>query len=600
MKFFRVGSISHFKRALKLVYSSSPGLTVANFFLTFIQSIFPLIIIYLIKELVDAVGIALKSVDKDAAFQHVQFIIMLSGITFLINALANTISQYVRENQSQLFSDQMYDRLHKKAVTLDLEFFENPMYHDMFFRALQDSPNKPVKIVNNVFFLVQYFLAIIILSVLLVSLHWSIAIVLLVATLPNGFIRLKYADKLYKWQNTNTQNERKASYFSRVLTGDVFAKELRLFQLQNYFINNFSLLRKNLRDSKLSILKSKTVSESAIQFLAALAIFITYGFIAYKAVYASITIGALVMYFMALQRGMSYFKELLFSFASLYEDNLYITNLSAFLELKNNMGDSKDKENMPQPIKQGIVFKNVSFKYPNSSRNALDNINMTIEQGKTVAIVGANGAGKTTLIKLLCHLYEVGSGQILIDGKNITAFNDKDVKANISVLFQDFVLYHLTVKENIGFGNVDKLQNDEGIKQAAQKAGIHDLIMTLRQQYDTVLGRLFDESEELSIGEWQKIAMARAFFKEAQIIILDEPTSALDPKAEYEVFKQFKEITKGKTAIIVSHRFSTVKMADYIYVMEKEKIVEEGTHETLMQLNGKYTQMFEMQANNYK
>jgi len=595
-----IGNFSHFKRALKLVYSSSPGLTIANFFITFIQSIFPLIIIYLIKELIDAVGLALISSNKDFAFQHVKFIVILSGVTFLINALANSISQYIREYQSQLFSDYMYDRLHKKAVTLDLEFFENPAYHDMFFRALQDSPYRPVKIVNNVFLMIQNLLAIIILSVLLISLHWSIAIVLLVATVPNGLIRLRYADKLFHWQKENTQNERKASYFSRILTGDVFAKELRLFKLQDYFINNFVRLRNNLRDSKLSILKSKTVGESAIQLFAAFAIFFTYGFIAYKAVYAALSIGALVMYFMALQKGMGYFKEMLDSFASLYEDNLYISNLVSFLELKNNTDDSYAKENVPQPIKQGIVFQNVSFQYPNSNRKALDNINMVIKQGTTVAIVGDNGAGKTTLIKLLCHLYEVNSGQIMIDGQNINTLDDVDIKSNISVLFQDFVLYHLTARENIGFGDVGKLQNIEDIKQAAQKAGIHDLIQTLRQQYDTVLGRLFDESEELSIGEWQKIAMARAFFKNAQIIILDEPTSALDPKAEYEVFKQFKDITKGKTSVIVSHRFSTVMMADYIYVMEKEKIVEEGTHENLMQQNGKYAKMFMMQASNYQ
>ena len=600
MKLIKIGRFSHFKRALTLVYSSSPGLTIANFFLTFIQSIFPLIIIYLIKELIDAVGIALSASDKDLAFQHVKLIVILSGVTFLINALANSISQYVREYQAQLFSDYMYDRLHKKAVTLDLEFFENPAYHDMFFRALQDSPYRPVKIVNNVFFMTQNLLAIIILSVLLISLHWSIAIVLLIATIPNGLIRLRYAGKLYNWQKDNTQNERKANYFSRVLTGDVFAKELRLFKLNDYFINSFSKLRNNLRVSKLSILKRKTFSESGIQFLAASAIFFTYGFIAYKAVYAALSVGALVMYFMALQRGMSYFKEMLDSFASLYEDNLYVSNLVSFLELKNNTDASIAIEILPQPIKQGIVFQNVSFQYPNSNRKALNNINMIIAQGTTVAIVGDNGAGKTTLIKLLCHLYEANSGQILIDGKNINTINDKDIKSNISVLFQDFVLYHLTARENIGFGDVDKMQDDEGIRQAAQKAGINDLIQTLRNKYDTVLGRLFDESEELSIGEWQKIAMARAFFKDAQVIILDEPTSALDPTAEYEVFKQFKAITKGKTSVIVSHRFSTVKMADYIYVMEKEKIVEEGTHKNLIQLNGKYARMFMMQASNYQ
>lgn len=600
MKKIKIGNFSQFIKALKLVYSCSPKLTIASFFLTFIQSFFPLIIIYLIKELIDAVGVALISDNKDFAFQYVKLIVIFSGLTFLINAIANSVSQYIREYQAQLFSDFMLDRLHKKAVMLDLEFFENPVYHDMFFRALQDSPNRPVKIVNSVFFMIQYFLAIIILCVLLISLHWSIAIVLLLATLPNGLVRLKFADKLYKWEVENTQNQRKTNYFSRVLTGDVFVKELRLFQIQKYFSDNFNNLRKTLRKSKLKILKHKTILDSASQFVAAFAIFSTYAFIAYKSVYGVLSIGSLVMYFMALQKGMSYFKEFLNSFTSLYEDNLYISNLENFLALKNNTDDAKATENFPQPLKNEIVFKNVSFRYPNSKRNALENININIKAGSTVAIVGDNGAGKTTLIKLLCHLYEASSGQIFIDGTDIKNIIDLEIKANISVLFQDFVLYHLTVKENIGFGNIEKLNEKENIKNAATKAGINDLIETLRKNYDTVLGKLFDDSEELSVGEWQKIAMARAFFKDAPIIVLDEPTSALDPLAEYEIFKKFREISHGKTSLIISHRFSTVKMADYIYVMEKEKIVEEGTHTELMALNGKYSQMFLKQASNFR
>jgi len=600
MKKIKFENFSQFLNALKLVFSCSPRLTIVNFFLTFIQSFFPLIIIYLIKELVDAVGVALVSEHKDLAFQHVKFIVILSGLTFLINAIANSVSQYVREYQAQLFSDYMYNRLHKKAVSLDLAFFENPMYHDMFFRALQDSPNRPVKIVNSVFFMIQYLLAIIILSVLLISLHWSIGIVLLLATLPNGLLRLKYADKLYNWENSNTQNQRKADYFSRVLTGDIFAKELRLFQMQSYFSKNFISLRHDLRNSKLKILRQKTILESAVQIFSTLAIFSTFGFIAYKSVYGALSIGALIMYYMALQKGMNYFKDFLYSLASLYEDNLYIFNLNAFLNLKNNTDDVQAVESFPLPVQKGIEFKNVSFKYPNSQRNALENINLTIKAGSTVAIVGDNGAGKTTLIKLLCHLYEANSGQIMVDDIDIKTIKDKEIKSHISVLFQDFVLYHLTVKENIGFGNVEGIDNINQIKDAALKAGIHHLIETLCKQYDTVLGKLFDNSEELSIGEWQKIAMARAFFKDAPIIVLDEPTSSLDPIAEYEIFKNFRDITKGKTAIIVSHRFSTVKMADFIYVMEKERIVEQGSHSDLMALNGKYAQMFKKQASNYQ
>lgn len=590
---------SHFSSAFRYVFESSKALTVANFILTFIQSIFPLLIIYLIKELVDSVGIAINSPDKDLAFIKVKWVVLVTGAAFLINALANTISQYVREYQSQLFSDHMYALLHKKAVSLDFGFFENPDYHDIFFRALQDSPYRPLKIVNNLFFIVQYLLAVIILSVWLISLHWSIALALLAATVPGGLLKIYYARKQYHWQKENTQNERKAYYFSRILTGDVFAKELRLFGLEKYFSEHFTKLRTDLRNGKLKIIAHKTLFESLAQILSAIAIFITYGIIAYKSVYGTLTMGALVMYFMAMQRGTSYFKELLNSFSSLYEDNLYISNLNTFLHLKNKRADTVAGEPFPELMTEGITLHNVSFRYPNSTREALRNINMHIKQGATIALVGDNGAGKTTLVKLLCHLYEADSGEILINGTNINHIADTAIKSHISVLFQDYVLYHLTVRENIGFGQVDTMHQSGHIQQAAEKAGIKELVASLKNGYETILGKLFDNSEELSIGEWQKLAMARAFFKNAPVIILDEPTSALDPQAEYDVFNQFREITKGKTAIIVSHRFSTVKMADYIYVMEKETITEQGTHESLMQLNGKYARMFKLQASNY-
>ncbi|OPZ98960.1 MAG: putative ABC transporter ATP-binding protein [Bacteroidetes bacterium ADurb.Bin408] len=320
---------------------------------------------------------------------------------------------------------------------------------------------------------------------------------------------------------------------------------------------------------------------------------------AYKSVYGTLTTGDLVMYFMAMQRGTSYFKELLNSFSSLYEDNLYISNLNTFLGLKNKRTVTAAAEPFPEPITSGIILNNVSFRYPGSTREALRNITMHIEPDTTIALVGDNGAGKTTLVKLLCHLYEADTGEILIDDTNINNIADTAIKSHISVLFQDYVLYHLTVRENIGFGNIDAMHRDERIQQAAIKAGIDDLVASLKKGYETILGKLFDNSEELSIGEWQKLAMARAFFKNAPVIILDEPTSALDPQAEHEVFKQFGEITKGKTSIIVSHRFSTVKMADYIYVLEKETITEHGTHDSLMQLNGKYARMFKLHASNY-
>ncbi|MDD3878072.1 MAG: ABC transporter ATP-binding protein [Bacteroidales bacterium] len=592
-------SLRNYIEALKLVFGVTKWLTVANLFLTLIQGILPLAIIFLIKELVDAVTLSVNKPDKAEAFSDIIWILIITGIVFLVNALANTIGQYVREYQTQKFTDAMTHKLHQKAVSLDLAFFENSQYHDMFYRALQDAPMRPVNIVNNLFYLTQNLLSIGILSVLLISLHWSVIFVLIAATVPLGFIRMKYASKLYKWQKDNTQNERKSYYFSRILTSDVFAKELRLFRLQNIFSELFQKARTILRESKLEIIIQKTWFESFLHLISAAAIFSAFGFIAREAIFGNLTIGVLVMYFMALQKGMSFFRDFLTGVSSLYEDSLYIENLLSFFNLKNAMSCDNKPNHFPEKLNKGIVFKNVNFKYPNSKRNALENINLNIKSGSTVAIVGDNGAGKTTLVKLLCHLYEADEGDIYFDDVSVKSISDNEIKKNISVLFQDFVLYHLTAKENIWLGDVDKSFSVKSVKDAAAKAGIDTLIENLPKSYDTVLGKLFDDSEELSIGEWQKIALARALFKDSPVIILDEPSSALDPKSEYEIFMKFKEITKDKTSIIVSHRFSTVKMADYIYVMENEKIVEEGTHESLIQLNGKYATMFRMQAEAY-
>jgi len=594
MKLTHKKSFKGFFKAFSLVFKSAPKLTLANFVVTFIQGVFPLIIIYLIKELIDTVSFTLDAADKAEAFTAVVRIIVLTGIAYLVNILATTLAQLIREYQGQFFSDLMYDRLHQKAVGLDLAFFENPHYHDMFYRALQEAPYRPVKIVNSIFYMFQSLFVLSILGALLISLHWTIAFVLLAAILPLGWIRIKYAKITYKWQKDNTQNERRAYYYSRILTNDVFAKELRLFGLAAYFQKGFKEVKAHLINSKLSILKKKTLWESFSHIFSTIAVFSAYAFVAYKAVFDNLSIGALVMYYMALQKGMSFFKEFLNSFSSLYEDNLYVENLSDFLSLENKIDYSDGKNNFPKKLKEGITLKNVCFKYPNSKRNALENINMHIKAGTTVAIVGDNGAGKTTLVKLICHLYEPDTGDIIFDKISVKEINDKEIKNNISVLFQDFVLYHLSVKDNIRFGNLNNSLSEEKITHAAQQAGIADVIEKLHLKYDTVLGKLFDNSEELSLGEWQKMALARAFFKDSPIIILDEPTSSLDPMAEAEIFGKFKDIVKNKTGIIISHRFSTVKMADYIYVMEKESIVEEGTHEQLMQKNGKYAHMYNL------
>jgi ATP-binding cassette subfamily B protein len=344
----------------------------------------------------------------------------------------------------------------------------------------------------------------------------------------------------------------------------------------------------------------RAVAALGTQVLAALALFGSFALIAYRTIQGAITAGGLVMYLQAFQRGQDALREVLRGLADLYADNLYLSNLYEFLDLEPKVTEPSRPASIPRPMKTGIVFDHVTFQYPTGSRPVLQDINLTIRPGEHIALVGENGSGKTTLIKLLCRLYDPTEGRITLDGSDLREFATAALRREIGVIFQDYAQYHLTARENIWFGNVDLAPDDPGVADAARYAGADEVIHRLPAGYETILGKWFADGEELSIGEWQKIALARAFFCDAPVLVLDEPTSAMDAKAEYEVFQRFRRLAHGRTAVLISHRFSTVRMADRIYVLNGGEIVEGGTHEELVQLGGTYAHLFEMQAQYYR
>jgi len=592
--------ILQFRRALQFVWRSAPWWTLASSVITIIQGVMPLVILYLMKLVVDKAAAGIAIADKVEAFRGVMFYIILTGVVFFLNGILGSLAGLIRSYQSLIASDYMLDILHDKATVLELEYYENPQYHDILYRARLEAPFRPNRIVNGLVQVIQNGISLILVAGLLSSLHWGVAVVLFFATMPGVLVRLKFAGMVFRWSRLRTPTDRKANYYSWLLTGIPHAKEIRLFNLGAIFIERFRELRKYLRTERLKLDTKRSVTELATQFGSSAAIFGTYMYIVYRTVNGAITMGDLVMFFMAFQRGLGFLNEILGGLAGLYEDNLFLSNLYEFLNLKPHLFDPPKPKKIPQPIEQGIVFENVSFHYPTGERNVLKNMNITIKKGETVAFVGHNGAGKTTLIKLLCRLYDVTDGAIKIDGIDIRQFSQADLRHQISVIFQDYAQYNLPAKENIWFGNVEQPLAQEDIERAAEQAGVHDLLSRLPKGYDTILGKMFDQGEELSIGEWQKIALARAFLRDSQIIVLDEPTSSMDSASEYEVFNTFRQLMHNRTAIIISHRFSTVRMADCIYVIEKEHIVEHGSHNQLMAQNGKYATMFRQQAENYK
>ncbi len=587
-------------RTLNFVWQSAKGWTLLNGLLLIIQGLLPLLPLYLTKLIVDAVSSGISAPDKGVAIQHLLWLVALMGAVALATILIRLLAGLVSEWQAYIVTDHMSDVLHAKSVEVDLEFYESSQYYDTLHRAQREAPFRPISIVNGLTQIGQNGISLLAIAALLVSFHWIIALILFVAVISGTAVRLLYTGKMYRWQREQTATDRQASYLNWVLTDSSHAKEIRLFDLGALFMNRFRDIRQTLRKGRMAITRRRTIADFAAQAVATTAIYGSYAFVAYQAIGERITLGDLVMYFQAFQRVQGYLQGMLSSLAGLYEDNLFLSNLYEFLDLKRTVKEPEKAMPVPHPLQQGIVLDHVSFQYPGGARKALENISLTINPGEVVALVGENGSGKTTLMKLLCRLYDPTDGSIALDGIDLRQFDTKSLRSEISIIFQDYAHYHLTAHENIWLGNAVLPPDYDRVIAAARRSGADAVISALPKGYDTILGKRFESGEELSTGEWQKVALARAFMREAQIIVLDEPTSSMDAKAEYEVFQSFRQLVVGRTAILISHRFSTVRMADRIFVMEHGQIIESGTHDQLVQAGGNYAKLFDMQARHYR
>jgi ATP-binding cassette subfamily B protein len=587
-----------FLKAVQLVWKSAPGWATSNIVISVVRSIFPLILVYLIKRLVDGITLAAGQSSDINTNLIIWYILAVVVIIFLDEAAAS-IGNLVRNKQSYHLESHMYNLLHSKSIQLDLQHFENPEYYDSLARAARDAPYRPNTIVNNLISIVRGLLSLLLMAGLLIYLHWVIVIILVAANIPGIWLRLHYAGVLYNFKREQTPAARKTAYFKWLLTGDRPSRELRLFGLGEYFTNLFNKNFNKLKEEEIGIIRKRTFIELITGIFKAVAFLLALGYIAKETVSSQISVGDMAMYLVAFRQGMVYIKDVFSSLAGLYEDNLFIGDTFEFLNLKENIVA------VPPVIESGslstnIEISNLSFSYPGSGEPLLQNLNLEIRKGETIALVGANGAGKSTLVRLLCRLYDPIEGKITLDGKNITHMDPASYRRLFSVIFQDFMLYNLSAGDNIWMGDIFTPKNKEKIKTSASQTGIDELIEALPKGYDTVIGRLFDDSRELSWGEWQKIAMARALYRDAPVLILDEPTSALDAATEYELFNRFKEITRDRTSILISHRFSNVSLADRILVLDKGTIAEEGTHEKLMKAGGIYSEMYTKQSSGYK
>ena len=591
---------ARFVPALKLVWESSPKWTIARTCLIVLQGLLPLASIYLVKLLVDAVTTGLSASDPQALLREITPLLIGSGITALLILICNASSELVNTAQTQKVSDHMRSILHAKSIEIDLAYYENPRYHDTLQRAQQEATYRPNQILTRLAQVGQNSLSLVAMIGLLLTLHWAIMVVLLVGAIPSVLVRLRYTRELYQWQREWTPVDRQSMYLSWLLTGEQFAKEIRLFELGELLSRRFNRLRAQFYKARVNLISRRVLSFLSADVLSGILVGAIYGFILYQTLQGTLKLGDLVLYHQALQRGQSSLKASMSGLSGLYEDNLFLTNLYEFLDLKPNIITPAYPKAMPLPMVAGITFEHVDFQYEGTTRQALRDISLTVRPKETIALVGENGSGKTTLIKLLCRLYDPTCGRIAIDGVDLKDLDVRELQQQISVIFQDYAKYHLPAQDNIWLGNIRLPPDDAAVMAAAKRSGAHEVIQQLPHGYSTVLGKLFDGGEELSIGQWQKVALARAFLRNSQVIVLDEPTSAMDPKAEYEVFKRFRELIQDQAAILITHRLSTVKMADRIYVMEQGRIVESGSHNDLMSQQGLYNTLFETQAKNYR
>lgn len=586
------------REGLALVWKSGRGWTVLQLALLVLQSCIPLVALYLTKMIVDVVAAAMAGGAQQPG--RVTLLIGLVGGVAVLTVVLRALSSVVTEGQALRLSDRVQDALHSKSVEVDLQFYERPDYHDTLHRAQREAPFRPMRIVSELAQVVQGGLSLLAVTGLLFSFHWLLVVALLVTALPGVVVKARFSNRLYQWTARKTPAERLLRYLDHLLTTIESAKEIRLFGLGEVLRSRHRDLRRKITGERLGLVARRSVAEVLAQVVAIAAVTASMLVIARRALAGGVTIGDMVMYFAAFQRAQDFFREMLTGMAGLYEDNLFLADFKKFIELPPAVVDPPRPQPFPRPLKRGIEFDHVSFSYPGTEAYALKDVSFEVGPGEQVALVGENGSGKTTLVKLLCRLYDPTEGAIRIGGTDLRDFKMADLRSQLAVVFQDYSRYQLSARDNIWVGNVLLPPDSPRIAEAARRTGADSIVESLRYGYDTMLGRQFEQGAELSLGQWQKLALARAFLRDSPIIVLDEPTASLDPRAEAEVFDQFQKLAMGRIAILISHRLSTVRNTDRIIVMMDGGIAESGGHDQLLERAGLYAQLYETQARSYR
>jgi ATP-binding cassette, subfamily B, bacterial len=603
----RLQAIRHVPRLLRLVWETEPRYVVGIFVLRVARALVPLAVLWIGKLIVDevvrAVGAA-RDAGPVAWERMIELVALELAIALVGEGLAR-LSALFESLLGDLFANRTSVELMRHSATLDLEQFENADLYDKLERARRQTVGR-IGLFTLLLSTVQDAITFATLAAALaVYVPWLL-VLLLVAVLPSllgetHFASLGYS-LLYSW----TPERRQLDYLRYIGASDISAKELKLFGLSDFLVDRYDRLSRDFYEANKALALRRSLVSTLLAAVGTLGYYGAYGVIIYLTVIGHrsgaglFTIGVLTFLAGSFRQSRDLIQRVLLSLSQVYEQSLYLDDLFTFLALQPRIRPQPGAHQVPVPIRTGFVFENVGFRYPGAEGWAVRGLDFTLAQGERLALVGENGAGKTTLVKLLARLYDPTEGRILLDGIDLREYDIESLRRNVGVIFQDFVRYDFILRENIAVGNIGGLGDAPRIEAAAQRSLANTVAERLTGRYDQMLGRRFEGGVELSGGEWQKVALARAYMRDAQLLILDEPTAALDARAEYQVFLRFSELTAGRMAVLISHRFSTVRMADRILVLQGGELVEQGTHEALVELGGLYAELFQLQAAGYR
>ncbi len=589
------------RRAIGLAWRVERSLTLQYVIVSLASALLPVAIAYVGKLIVDAVVASIAAPDHPTglALSWIALELVLILSAHLSGQYSGLLAQLLRARLA-LHVDRI---IFEKALELSLRHFEDPAFMDMLERARRESSWRPLEMITHGLRLAKDVTTLAGFGALLSQLSPWAVLALALAGLP-FFAEMRYGAEQYAMKSRRTPRERQAHYLTQLLTSDWHAKEVKLFALGPWLLARHRALHEEFYREDKSFGLRRGVAVALLGAVSIGVFYLIYAFVVVEAATGAITLGSMTLYLTVFRQGQSSFQSAMTSIARAYEDNLYIKNLFDYLAIESDDLTAHGPHDIAAEDVEGdgkapaLSFEHVTFRYPGSSRPCLEDVTFDVAAGETIALVGPNGAGKTTLVKLLVGLYDLKEGAIRLDERPIEEIDKGELRARVGVVFQDFVHYHLSAQDNVGIGWLPSREDREAVTHAAKDAGAADVIESLPEGYDSMLGRWFG-GEQLSVGQWQRMALARAFMRKSRVLILDEPTASIDAEGEHEIFERFRELKRGATAILITHRFSTVRMADRIVVLEGGKVADIGTHDELMARGGLYKRMFDMQAEGY-